>query len=312
MSILKKRKWVLWLSIITITLITALIIFLRIITHSNVPELEPNSIEQYYAEQGKYAVKVEEVTSTDDAALFRIYYPTFQADESYPIISWGNGTHATPDQYDALFNHLASWGFIVIDSYSTTTGTGREIVEAIEYLQNENQLTSSLFYQKVNTEQIGVAGHSQGSTGVINAHTNYESGASIKTIISIALPDLKYCDPEDIYDTAQIKVPFFIMGGARDFIISPIATNQLALEQTKATTPAMMGMAIGAAHTAIEDNGGNHRGYLTAWLKYWLADDQHAKQAFYGNNAEMVSNPHWKNVMRTNMDDASVNEYKEN
>ena len=132
-------------------------------------------------------VKVEEVKSTSGEALFRIYYPAFQGDESYPIISWGNGTGATPDRYDELLTHLASWGFIVIDSYSKTTGTGKEIVEAIDYLRNENQLANSLFYQKIQMEHIGVAGHSQGSTGVINAHTNYKSGSFIKTVVSIAL-----------------------------------------------------------------------------------------------------------------------------
>jgi len=107
---------------------------MQIIIHSNVPELAEGSIEQRYAQQGSYHVKVEEVKSTSGEALFRIYYPAFQGDESYPIISWGNGTGATPDRYDELLTHLASWGFIVIDSYSKTTGTGKEIVVAIDYL----------------------------------------------------------------------------------------------------------------------------------------------------------------------------------
>ncbi|WP_227793475.1 poly(ethylene terephthalate) hydrolase family protein [Paenibacillus guangzhouensis] len=277
--------------------------FLQIIIHSNVPELAEGSVEQRYAQQGSHPVKVEEVKSTSGEGLFRIYYPAFQGDESYPIISWGNGTDATPDRYDALLTHLASWGFIVIDSYSKTTGTGKEIVEAIDYLRNENQLANSLFYQKINMEHIGVAGHSQGSTGVINAHTNYKSGSLIKTVVSIALPDLKYCDPEDVYDTSRITVPFFIMGGTRDFLISPVSTNQLALHRTNASTPVMMGMAKGAAHTAIEGNGGNHRGYLTAWMRYWLLDDPEAKKAFHGDSSEMMHNTNWEDVIQANMDD---------
>ncbi|MDQ0088877.1 alpha-beta hydrolase superfamily lysophospholipase [Paenibacillus anaericanus] len=119
-------------------------------------------------------------------------------------------------------------------------------------MRNENQLANSLFYQKIQMEHIGVAGHSQGSTGVINVHTNYISGSLTKTVVSIALPDLKYCDPEDVYDTARITVPFLIMGGTRDFLISPVSTNQLALHSTNASMPVMMGMVKGAVHTAIE------------------------------------------------------------
>ncbi|WP_058302967.1 poly(ethylene terephthalate) hydrolase family protein [Gorillibacterium timonense] len=306
MSVLRKRKWILWLSALVLIIAISLTIFLQIIIHSNVPELAEGSMEQRYAEQGSYPVQVEEVKSTIGEALYRIYYPAFQGDESYPVISWGNGTGATPDRYDELLTHLASWGFIVIDSYSTTTGTGKEISDAIDYLINENQLANSLFYQKIQTEQIGVAGHSQGSTGVINAHTNFASGSLIKTVVSIALPALKYADPEDVYDTSRITAPFLIMGGTRDFLISPVSTNKLALHTTNASTPVMMGMAKGAAHTAIEGNGGNHRGYLTAWMRYWLLDDQEAMKAFHGDASEMMQNPNWEDVLQANMDVQSI------
>lgn len=301
MAVLKKRKWILWLLALVLIVTISITIFMQIIIHSNVPELAEGSLEQRYAQQGSYQVKVEEVHGTVGEALFRIYYPEFKGDESYPIISWGNGTDATPDRYNELLTHLASWGFIVIDSYSKTTGTGQEIVSAIEYLIHENELADSLFYEKVQTDNIGVAGHSQGSTGVINAHTNYTSGSLIKTVVSIALPDLKYCDPEDVYDTARITVPFLIMGGTRDFLISPVSSNQLALNNTNPSTPVMMGMAKGAAHTAIEGNGGNHRGYLTAWMKAQLLDDQEALKAFYGESSEMMLNTNWVDVMQANM-----------
>jgi len=298
-----KRRWLWWLSGIALLIVIPTIIFMRIIIHSNVPELTAGSVEQIFAQQGSHAVLIDEVSSNAGEPLYRIYYPAFQANETYSVISWGNGTGANPDRYDELLSHLASWGYIVIDSYSETTGTGKEIIEAIEYLKDENERENSLFYQKVQTEQIGVAGHSQGSTGVINAHTNYDSGVDIKTIVSIALPDLKYCDPEDVYDTSRITAPFFIMGGTRDFLISPQSTNQVALENTHKDTPVITGMAIGAAHTAIEGNGGNHRGYLTAWMRYQLNDDQTAKKAFYGDNSEIKHNSNWKDVLQVNMND---------
>lgn len=302
MPILKKRKWMLWLTALVVIVAVALTIFMQIIIHSKVPELAEGSIEQRYAQQGSHQVKVEEIKRTSGEALYRIYYPAFEGNESYPMISWGNGTGATPDRYDELLTHLASWGFIVIDSYSKTTGTGKEIMAAIDYLSNENQRTDSLFYQKIQIDHIGAAGHSQGSTGVINAHTHYTNGSLIKTVVSIALPDLKYCDPEDVYDTARITVPFFIMGGTRDFLISPVSTNRSAFHHTNAKTPVMMGMAKGAAHTAIEGNGGNHRGYLTAWMRYQLLDDQEAMKAFYGDSSEMMHNTKWVNVIQANME----------
>ncbi|MNI66943.1 hypothetical protein D3C73_1225410 [compost metagenome] len=63
----------------------------------------------------------------------------------------------------------------------------------------------------------------------------------------------------------------------------------------------MMGMAKGAAHTAIEGNGGNHRGYLTAWMRSRLLNDQQAMQAFHGDAAEMMHNTNWQHVEQANM-----------
>ncbi|MGO4789207.1 hypothetical protein AB4124_17475 [Paenibacillus sp. 2KB_20] len=81
--------------------------------------------------------------------------------------------------------------------------------------------------------------------------------------------------------------------------------NQLALHSTNASTPVMMGVAKGAAHTAIEGNGGNHRGDLTAWMRYRLLDDQEAIKAFHGDSSEMMHNTNWLDVIQANMDDTT-------
>ena len=69
MSVLKKRKWILWLSALVLIVAVPITIFMQIIIHSNVPELAEGSIEQRYAQQGSYHVKVEEVKSTSGVAL---------------------------------------------------------------------------------------------------------------------------------------------------------------------------------------------------------------------------------------------------
>ena len=37
-------------------------------------------------------------------------------------------------------------------------------------------------------------------------------------------------------------------------------------------------------------------GYATAWFMYWLQDDKYAGTAFFGENAEILSNAHWQDV----------------
>ena len=59
---------------------------------------------------------------------FTLYYPTNlgAGGVRHPIVTWGNGTNAVPSQYSGLLNQLASWGFVVIASNSTATGSDRD------------------------------------------------------------------------------------------------------------------------------------------------------------------------------------------
>ncbi len=34
--------------------------------------------------------------------------------------------------------------------------------------------------------------------------------------------------------------------------------------------------------------------YVTAWLMYWLKDDSYARNAFWGDHAEIGTNEHWQ------------------
>lgn len=295
-----RRKWLLWLAGFMVMIIAAFSTVSFLLVNSVSATFTKGSVEEKYAARGTYQVERQEITDEHGEKLYRVYFPK-SGDSNYPLIVWGNGTGALPDNYDKLFSHLASWGFVVVDTYSKTTGTGKEIIAATEYMIDENDKPGSPFYQRIQVDHIGAAGHSQGSTGVINAHTHFEHGELIQTVVSIALPDLKYCDPEDVYDTSALQVPFFVMGGTRDFIISPSASNKLALTTANPEIPALMAMAKGAAHTAIEQDGGKHRGYLTAWMRYQLMDDLEAKKAFTGKKAEILTNDRWKDVHSANL-----------
>jgi hypothetical protein len=295
-----RNRWFQWTVGIFLMMIIAFSTVSFLLVNSVSAAYKSGSIEEKYALPGKYSVQTAEIAGTKGEKLYKVYYPESK-DVRHPLIAWGNGTGALPKQYDALFRHLAGWGFIVIDSYSTTTGTGKEILASIEYMLAANNDSKSQFYHRVQKDQIGAAGHSQGSTGVINAHTNYDRGSVIKTVVSIALPKLEYCDPKDVYDTSALKVPFLVLSGTRDFIISPASSNKLEISKANPALPVMMAMAKGAAHTAIEQDGGQHRGYLTAWMRYQLMGDAEAKRAFIGKDAEIVTNNNWKDVTSANM-----------
>ncbi|QRN93189.1 alpha/beta hydrolase [Archangium violaceum] len=259
------------------------------------------AIESRYAEPGPLAIGTELITNDRGEALYQTYFPE-PLTTGHPVIVWGNGTDALPSNYDALLRHLASWGFVVIDTFETHTGTGAEILAAARYLVSRHETPGSRFSGKLDVRRIGAAGHSQGSTGVINSHTNFEAGSLITTVVSIALPALRWCDPEDKYDTSRLAIPFLILGGTGDGIISPAADNQRAFDRTAPGVPAAMAIASGASHNEIQGDGGMHRGYLTAWMRYWLAQDGEARAAFAGDMPELAHHPGWLHVALKNLE----------
>lgn len=250
-------------------------------------------LEKVYAAAGQYAVS--EVEVGDD--LYKIYYPA-PLPGNHPVVAWGNGTGAQPKNYDGIFRHLASWGFVVIDSYSKNTGTGSEILASAEYLVSENSNASGIFYNKIDLNQIGAVGHSQGAAGVLNAHTDYANGGIFKTVVTIALPSPNLTNPEHEYNTADVSTSLFLLSGTNDGLISPKKSNREAFENTSDALPAAMAMAIGAGHNVILKDGGKHRGYLTAWLRYRLANDMQARQAFVN---EIQNNDTWTEVRTQNI-----------
>ncbi len=247
-------------------------------------------LEFSYAQPGSLAISQNELTLENQQKAI-IYYPN-DLSRTYPAIIWGNGTIASPAKYAGLFEHLASWGFIVIDSYSETTGDGAAIIQTLDYLIAANADPVNRLFQKIQLDQIGAVGTSQGATGIINAFNRYPQGQMIKTLVTNALPQQRWTDEAHIYEPSLITVPWLILSGTRDLIVSPAAANQASLEQSSAKKR-FLAMSVGAGHTEIEADGGSYRGYLTAWLLGLLADDQQALSIFEPTHGEIWANPHW-------------------
>jgi len=245
-------------------------------------------IETTYAARGAW-----EVTTADVDGAYQLYYPATLGAGGFrhPIITWGNGTNATPALYPGVLNQLASWGFVVIASTSTATGTGNEILAAVDYLVARNDDPASLFYQKLDTGKIGAAGHSQGAGGSVRA--TFASNGLVRTVVPIALPDPVWASPGHEFDISQLTVPVLFLGGVNDFFISPPRTlttyyNQVPGAAAKASLK-------NAGHNTIQNTGGGFLGYLTAWFMYHLQDDVTARAAFAGSSPELNGNTKWSN-----------------
>ncbi|MEV1238642.1 alpha/beta hydrolase [Nonomuraea sp. NPDC049750] len=257
------------------------------------PAQAADTIEAHYKVAGPWAV------TTADAPGYKLYYPADlgAGGVKHPIITWGNGTGAVPTQYSGLLNQLASWGFAVVASTDTTTGTGSEMIAAAQYLIARNADSSSVFYGKLDVTKVGAVGHSQGAGGSVNTAT--KSGGLIDTVVPIALPAPIWVGSGDKFYVDQLACPVLFVSGANDTIISPNSALQTYYGQVPGA--AAKAQLKGADHNTIQGTGGGFLGYVTAWLMYQLQGDTYARGAFAGTTPELNTNAGWQNQVEKNL-----------
>jgi hypothetical protein len=141
-------------------------------------------------------------TMNVDFALYTVYRPAnWVAGETYPIITWGNGTCAQPEGYGALLRYIASYGYVIVAANSRWVGDASQpMLHALDYMFAANADSTSPYYQKLDTTKVGATGHSQGGMATITASTD----ARIKSVIIF-----------NGGDTAASK-PFLTVSGERD------------------------------------------------------------------------------------------------
>lgn len=126
-----------------------------------------------------------------------------------------NGTGGKATKYEPQFDLYASWGFIVVGTQDKGTGSGKTTVETLRYMLNENDDESSIFYQKIDAENIGVTGFSQGGAAIFNALTKYEESKYFKTAVPLSpVSEVTAQQMTDYpYDSSEVLCPILLLAG---------------------------------------------------------------------------------------------------
>jgi hypothetical protein len=244
-----------------------------------------------------------------------LFYPDVKnANANLPIVTWGNGTFARPEDYTYFLRHLASWGFVVIATQGSDNfadGKGKPLLDAARLLVRANDdpsLLKGVFYKKLDVDQIAAVGHSQGAEAAIGA--TMLSEGKIKTAIPIELPNKYYC-LDNCVDTAQFnKGSIFFVTGTDDLIAPPL--NQCPCDNGPTSVSAyydniptgvskVMGALFPYGHNDIQGQPDcnwivyclhgvyGYLGYPTAWLMFQMQGDKNAGIAFVTPNGEIFS-----------------------
>jgi len=209
--------------------------------------------------------------------LYTIFRPACLKDgETYPVITWANGTCGLTHGYALLLGTVASYGFVVVasnSSWTATAPTDKVQERAIDYAEALNEDSTSVLYHKLDLDKVGAMGHSQGALATINGAKD----ARVKSVI--------------FWNSgASNDKPFLNVSGDRD-------VGGGSIMNTKGGTEAATQPGAWVFYHQILQTGGVATGHLVlmeqpdrvwkmavAWWQWQLNGDDEAKKMFIGDS----------------------------
>jgi hypothetical protein len=223
---------------------------------------------------------------------FTLFRPDNMTDPDlcHPVITWGNGTGATPNMYGTLLKNFASHGFVVIASNNTNVARGNPapMIVGVTWVLEQNEDPSSVLYHRIDTAHIGATGHSQGAM----ATTQASGDSHITTSIPIEGASVQ----RNLHGPAM-----FFCGGQDDIVGCSGAQSAL---NAITTLPAMYAELIAVDHGSWMSRGNTLSAAdtaFTAWMRVHLMGDTELRSWFYGASCKLCTDSAW-NIDRKNMD----------
>lgn len=254
-------------------------------------------IEQTYAQTGKFAVTGAVFPSNHEKfQTFKVWYPSDMATSNtrYPVIVSANGTGFPYQKYEPVLARLASWGFVVIANDDPDSWNGLSSSLSLNQLIKLNTDKNSVFFGKLDTQNAGIVGHSQGGVAVFNTLTKQPNPTSYKAAVALSPTNLELAQGlKWAYDPSLVKTPMMLLsgeGGGDDWVVKG---EQLAQIYQLIHGDKIMARRKQTGHgeTLYASDG-----YVTAWFMWHLKQDTQAQKAFTGATPEIANNPLYTDV----------------
>ena len=253
------------------------------------------------AVHGPYDVSFEPAWESPRHVVYRPEdLRAFPAEDSLPVLIWGNGGCAlNSNGYRGFLTTVASQGFIaiataVIDGEESRRATTEDLRAAIDWVIAENTRADSPLAGKINVDEIAAMGTSCGGYRAIDLG----SDPRVATI-GVFNSGVQDADREDRSptaptpeDLAALHGPVLLIDGhERDFMMDEAQATFAALEHV----PVFYGSRHNAGHSAtvFHPGGGEFANVAAAWLRFQFKGDEDAGQMFVGDSCELCEKNTW-------------------
>ena len=220
----------------------------------------------------------------------------FKRKKSLPLIVWGNGAcFDSPFEHVNFLNEIASHGFLVIaigtmpkenGEQNKERSTSSKLREAIDWAIARNSDATSIYFKKIDTKNIAVAGMSCGGLQALDVAGDprvstlvvANSGIFIDPFRGNAMPMMPQLDKTHL---TKIHTPtLYLLGGPSDIAYKNGMDDVAKLNHV----PVFVGnLDVGHGGTYAQPNGGDFAKVATAWFNWQLKCNKKAGQLFTGN-----------------------------
>ncbi|MET7988870.1 MULTISPECIES: dienelactone hydrolase family protein [unclassified Streptomyces] len=260
---------------------------------------------------GPFAVAYSDVTVSASGRSFgaRVWYPGSVAGSNAPVatgvhpgLAFGHGFFQGITQYESLLKHYASWGFITVTPTSqgglfpSHSAFADDLNASLTWLTAQDTTSGSRFAGAVDTDRLGVSGHSMGGGAALLAASR---NPAVKSVSTLAAAET---NPSAVTASGTLKVPAQYVGGSAD-TIAGVSGNQQKMYAAK-QAPAQLRVITGGFHCGFEDSSGFGcdsgtitraaqqkltRGITTSYLLYTLGDDTSMYDQVWGSTAQNLA-----------------------
>jgi len=241
-----------------------------------------------YEADGPFGATV--VNNTGPGGQYTMYRPATvgQGGFKHPAATWGNGITTTPSYYDMLLKTVASHGFVIIASNSTTV-TAALMTQGLDWLVQQNAAPGD-FQGNLDTQCLITFGYSLGGGAAVTA------GSHADVVATVSLHGVQG-------SSGSLHDPLLLLTSVTDTFVTPAGfvtpTYNASAVQTFYGTLSAAGDPSNFGHLIPINSAGPERAPTVAWLRLWAYGDPGARRFFYGNDCVLCTAP-WTNPQRKN------------
>ncbi len=287
------------------------------------PQVEPISTEtdSRTVEDGGTGPYSALMVADSTLATHTIFRPkdlsVFGGKNKLPIVAWGNGACAnSPWEHIKFLSEVASHGFLVIAigpmPQEGQRGGGRstssQLTDAIDWAIAQDSNQTSIYYNKIDTTKIAVAGMSCGglqayevapdprvttvmicNSGIFNSPMGGGTRGGARGGgggMMMSIPNLTKDHLEKLHSPT-----IYILGGESD-MANPNGMDDFRRINHLPVFAANLNVGHGGTYS--RPHGGEFAIVATAWLQWQLKGDKEAAKMFTGEPCGLSQMPGWK------------------